>query len=298
MKLIFLSLLAITPPALAANKTWDADESDTVRYDLPTEPHHLDEPISEPDRQNNVQNTQSGLCTARDGQSGLCKPPTTCGLKDNKVDPCNPEPKCGTQVASGGQRMVCCPSAAETYPPPNERACGKPGTATRIIGGTEVAAHAYPWQVGLFVNHGQGRGSLICGGTIIHRRFILTAAHCIRDRGPQDFYVLVGAHNSKTDGRFVGVVKVMSHENYRQESRYNDITIMKLSRNVSYGSTVKPACLPTKEMDEPTYVGRRATVTGWGTEDKSGGRKDNNLKETQVPIKDNEVCTKAYCPPK
>lgn len=43
----------------------------------------------------------------------------------------------------------------------------------RIIGGNETAPHAYPFQVGLVID-----GTSFCGGSLISKNFVLTAAHC------------------------------------------------------------------------------------------------------------------------
>ncbi|XP_011381217.2 kallikrein-11-like, partial [Pteropus vampyrus] len=50
----------------------------------------------------------------------------------------------------------------------------------KIYNGTECVPHSQPWQVGLF----EGT-SLRCGGVLIDRRWVLTAAHCSgRDTEP------------------------------------------------------------------------------------------------------------------
>ena len=48
------------------------------------------------------------------------------------------------------------------------------GYLMRIIGGKEVTRHQYPWMV-LF--HYVGVNGH-CGGSLIHHRYVLTAAHC------------------------------------------------------------------------------------------------------------------------
>uniref|UniRef100_A0A671EDS3 Kallikrein related peptidase 12 n=1 Tax=Rhinolophus ferrumequinum TaxID=59479 RepID=A0A671EDS3_RHIFE len=43
----------------------------------------------------------------------------------------------------------------------------------KIYNGTECVPHSQPWQVGLFEG-----ANLRCGGVLIDRRWVLTAAHC------------------------------------------------------------------------------------------------------------------------
>uniref|UniRef100_A0A8C5VVZ4 Kallikrein related peptidase 12 n=1 Tax=Microcebus murinus TaxID=30608 RepID=A0A8C5VVZ4_MICMU len=46
-------------------------------------------------------------------------------------------------------------------------------TTLKILNGTECQRNSQPWQVGLF----EGT-NLRCGGVLIDRRWVLTAAHC------------------------------------------------------------------------------------------------------------------------
>ena len=53
--------------------------------------------------------------------------------------------------------------------------CGRPKySQSRVVGGQNAKAHSWPWQIGL-----QKDGAFMCGGSIINRRWVVTAAHCV-----------------------------------------------------------------------------------------------------------------------
>lgn len=54
---------------------------------------------------------------------------------------------------------------------------GKQFEENRITGGSEVTPNSIPWQVALMIQVGER--TVYCGGSLISRNFVLTAAHCL-----------------------------------------------------------------------------------------------------------------------
>lgn len=67
----------------------------------------------------------------------------------------------------------------------------------KIVGGQESKDGAAPYQASL-----QIRKSHLCGGAIIHEKFIVTAAHCLAGQKAENFQVLVGTNDVRNGGEY------------------------------------------------------------------------------------------------
>ena len=66
--------------------------------------------------------------------------------------------------------------------------CGNKPFSARVVNGENAAPHSWPWQISLRVN-----GRHICGGSLIDREWVVTAAHCVdRNPRPSGYTVVVG----------------------------------------------------------------------------------------------------------
>ena len=62
--------------------------------------------------------------------------------------------------------------------------CGKRSfkiPTPRIVGGRPAIDGEFPWQVSIQTNDGTNTYIHFCGGTILSKYTILTAAHCLED---------------------------------------------------------------------------------------------------------------------
>ena len=78
-------------------------------------------------------------------------------------------------------------------------------SAPRIVGGQEVSPAG---KYSFIASIQDTTGFHFCGGSIIARRFILTAAHCLVGESPSGVRVVVGRHKlSSTSGTTLRCVR-------------------------------------------------------------------------------------------
>ncbi|XP_063599168.1 trypsin epsilon-like [Penaeus indicus] len=162
--------------------------------------------------------------------------------------------------------------------------CGQKA-ASRIVGGTTTGVNEWPWQAALMYGSQQ-----FCGGSLINDRYVLTAAHCTESMRASDLTIRLAEHrlstSSETSVVSRSVSQIIEHPNYQPGNEINDIALVKLSSPVKVSDTVLPVCMPPPK---PTYAGKTATVTGWGTT-SSGGSSSDTLREVDVTVLSNTAC--------
>lgn len=105
--------------------------------------------------------------------------------------------------------------------------------------------------------------SFLCGGVLIHDRYIVTAAHCVA--GFTKAWTLIGVRLGEWDltteedcdqsayppdcaDRTVeySIIDRVLHEEFSQNSLYQfaDIAMLRLNASVKYGRFIQPICLP------------------------------------------------------
>lgn len=118
----------------------------------------------------------------------------------------------------------------------------------RIIGGDETAPGEFPWTVSVKLN-----GQPICGGSLIDKSWILTAAHCVVGYNPKNLTVRLGAYRikdtSETQTLDVPVSMFIVHKEYSMPRPFsNDIALLKLNEQIEFTDFIIPICLPTEDQ--------------------------------------------------
>ncbi|KAG7478183.1 hypothetical protein MATL_G00077850 [Megalops atlanticus] len=160
----------------------------------------------------------------------------------------------------------------------------------RVVGGEVARPNSWPWQISLQYKSGSSFYHT-CGGTLIRRGWVMTAAHCVDTS--RTWRVVLGDHNINThEGteQYMSVSRVYIHPNWNPNRISNgyDIALLRLSTDATLNSNVQLGSLPPSGQvlphNNPCYI------TGWGRT-QTGGQLSANLKQAYLPVVDHQTCS-------
>lgn len=206
--------------------------------------------------------------------SNETQPLVCCGTKASKVVEDNPKKSEGTR-----------PSVARK-PISDKRFCGYQHTDDYFYTGNVTAIDEFPWlavlkykrDADLDGNLNDGFVELGCSGSLINKRYVLTAAQCLRLRTSSAVAVRLGEYNIQHDMdcvKFseldecsnpvedVGIEKIIKHPQYNRRLGLNDMALLRLNRNIPFTDYIRPICLPDAQT-KFAKVGDTMTLSGFG----------------------------------
>ncbi|XP_070491100.1 serine protease 7-like [Chironomus tepperi] len=185
----------------------------------------------------------------------------------------------------------------------NQKGCG-PISTDRVIGGVNARLREFPWIALLGY---QSTEKWKCGGTLISKRFVLTAAHCINK---ELNIVRLGEHTISKQRDCIDIdqcadpvqdIKIDSkikHPDFNRKTKQNDLGLLKLAHNADLTKdNVRTICLPiTPQNDIEEFNKPEAFLflTGWGLTER--GTAPDILQKALIPYIDSKACNAIFNP--
>ncbi|XP_072542448.1 granzyme B-like isoform X2 [Salminus brasiliensis] len=177
-----------------------------------------------------------------------------------------------------------------------------------IVGGKETKAHSRPYMASL-----QQDGEHTCGGFLIRKDFVLTAAHCLtlyssfnstseQHVGRNHLEVVLGAHNIKKKEKDQQRIQVRNYFRHPKYIKYTnagdwknltvDIMLLKLKSSAVLNKFVNVVELPGKKDKMPANMD--CSIAGWGKRKPKKQKESNVLYETSLTLLQDSACEEAW----
>ncbi|KAL6266494.1 hypothetical protein P5V15_003343 [Pogonomyrmex californicus] len=135
----------------------------------------------------------------------------------------------------------------------------------KLVGGTSTKIEDHPHCVSI-----QIKGQHFCGGSLISKKHVLTAAHCVESLNSNPFLklfltVVTGTTYHNSGGEHHKVIKYKYHPKYTKDVTIKggyDIGMLELAEEIQINKKQKPVKLPTKDLSK----GDEVEIVAWGSE--------------------------------
>ncbi|XP_056614218.1 transmembrane protease serine 9 [Triplophysa dalaica] len=168
--------------------------------------------------------------------------------------------------------------------------CGRRPTVgqERIIGGVTARRGEWPWVGSL-----QYQRAHRCGATLIHCKWLMTAAHCFRGNlNPTGWTVSLGSVIWSGLGALaIPVQRIVPHPGFNSTNMDFDVALVEISIPAPQSYTIQSVCLPSPVHTFTKTI--ECYIVGWGAV-REDGMLTNLLQKAPVGVIGHSDCQAAY----
>lgn len=174
-----------------------------------------------------------------------------------------------------------------------------PPSFPKILGGKESKQGDWPWITAiLHSDEFDMYQAQFCGGVLISKNWVLTAAHCVENKSPASIGVAVGVFDLRNYlGSRIPVNTIHIHPQYNTSTLQNDIALLRLATP----SSKKILPLFSGESEENishSLLGKPLTAIGWGLANSvSTFYYPGKLRQVNLPVVADSFCKNIYMAP-
>ncbi|KAG9510421.1 Serine proteinase stubble [Fragariocoptes setiger] len=145
----------------------------------------------------------------------------------------------------------------------------------RIVGGIDTRPGEFPWTVSVRLD-----GRPICGGSLINREWVLTAAHCLVGYNPRNLSAVLGAHrvrelDAELNSWATNVSLFIVHREYSYPRPFsNDIALI--------NDYIMPICLPENNLNDTAAADNAAAAAANGVSINDGVVVTDKMSDTEI----------------
>ena len=159
----------------------------------------------------------------------------------------------------------------------------------RIINGSKAKLEDVTWN---FIVSLQSDNQHFCGGSLINKEWVLTAAHCVSgDDGKASATmpsILTSTYSIKDGGKHFSSDAIYVHPSYASSAgKEGDIALVHLTTPINNAKTIN---ISTNLPKENTL----SKVAGWGNMSTTSLLETQDLMEVTLPIINHETCKNSY----
>src|ERR687890_2024923 len=161
-----------------------------------------------------------------------------------------------------------------------------------IVGGIAVPNGKYTFMAALLDKRraGDAFDEQFCGGTLIDKDSVLTAAHCLVNPKPDKLQVVVGRTVlNQHRGQLRSVSRRFIHPRFNGNGY--DAAVLKLRRPVKGIKPIKLASAKQNKLEKPGHILRAA---GWGVTKQRPDILPKRMHEVSVPVISDARAKRAY----